>query len=254
MPEGMRESNLDRITRYTLGEDNAIRLEDVRAINFAQDDYRGYLSLGGNQSSGNTQTQALNVSGTLTYRVAGHRFILDGKYNRAEAGGENTANNGALNIKYDYFLARRFSVGGFNLAETDQFQNLRLRNTSGLLAGYDLLDRAHHNLTIGAGPAAVYQSFTNDSATVKPSMTWILRYEYMTRGDDVILFHRQQGFQDLGYGYAMRVNADQGLRVKLSGNWRVNFEYDLRYNSLPDAGRKKTDSTMILGFSYDLKP
>jgi putative salt-induced outer membrane protein YdiY len=254
MPEGMGESNLDRITLYTLGGDEAVRLENVRAINFAKDDYRGYLSLGGNQSSGNTQTQALNISGTLTYRIAGHRFILDGKYNRAEADGENTANNGAINIKYDYFVARRFYVGGFNLAETDQFQNLRLRNTSGLLAGYDLLDRMHHNLTVGAGPAAVYQDFTTDPATVTPSVTWILRYEFMMRGDDVIVFHRQQGFQDLGHGSAIRVNADQGLRIKLIGNWRVNFEYDLRYNSVPDAGRKKTDSTMILGFSYDFKP
>ena len=37
-------------------------------------------------------------------------------------------------------------------------------------------------------------------------------------------------------------------------NWRVNFEYDLLYNSVPDAGRKTTDTTLILGFSYDFKP
>jgi putative salt-induced outer membrane protein YdiY len=254
LPEGTGDRQLHRLTLRSLGEDGAIRLEDVRAINFAENDYRGYLSLGGNQSFGNTETQALNVSGTLTYRIDGHRFLLDGKYNRAEAGGANTANNAALTIKYDYFVARRFYVGGFNLAETDQFQNLRLRNTSGLLLGYDLLDREHHNLTIAAGPAAVYQDFTTDPSTVTPSATWLLRYEFMMRGDDVIVFHKQQGFQDLGHGSAIRLNADQGLRIKLIGNWRVNFEYDIRYNSVPDIGRKKTDTTMILGFSYDLKP
>ncbi|MGA6826372.1 DUF481 domain-containing protein [Nitrospira sp. NS4] len=254
LPEGTGDRQLHRLTVRSLGEDRAIRLEDVRAINFAENDYRGYLSLGGNQSFGNTETQALNVSGTLTYRIDGHRFLLDGKYNRAEAGGENTANNAALTIKYDYFVARRFYVGGFNLAETDQFQNLRLRNTSGLLMGYDLLDREHHNLTVAAGPAAVYQDFTTDPSTVTPSATWLLRYEFMMRGDDVIVFHKQQGFQDLGHGSAIRLNADQGLRIKLIGNWRVNFEYDIRYNSVPDIGRKKTDTTMILGFSYDIKP
>jgi putative salt-induced outer membrane protein YdiY len=254
LPGDTGDSNLHRLTLTSLGEDGAIRLEDVRAINFAENDYRGYLSLGGNRSSGNSDTQALNISGNLMYRIAEHRFLLDGKLNRAEAGGENTANNAAINIKYDYFVARRFYVGGFNLAETDQFQNLLLRNTTGLVAGYDLLDREHHNLSVGAGPAAVYQDFTTDPATVTPSMTWLLRYEFMFRGDDVILFHRQQGFKDLGNGSATRVNADQGLRVKLIGNWRVNFEYDLRYNSVPDAGRKTTDTTMILGFSYDFKP
>lgn len=81
-----------------------------------------------------------------------------------------------------------------------------------------------------------------------------MRYEFMFRGDDVILFHRHQGYRDLAHGSATRVNADQGIRVKLVGNWRINFEYDLRYNSVPDAGRKTTDTTMILGFSYDFKP
>jgi putative salt-induced outer membrane protein YdiY len=136
----------------------------------------------------------------------------------------------------------------------DQFQNLSLRNTSGLVLGYDLLDREHHNLSIGAGPAAVYQDFTTEPATVTPSTMWLLRYEFMFRGDDVIVFHKQQGFKDLGHGSAFRVNADQGIRVKITQNWRVNFEYDIRYNSMPVSGNKTLDTNIIFGFSYDLKP
>jgi putative salt-induced outer membrane protein YdiY len=254
LPENAGEQKLDRFILYTLGKDGAIRLEDVRAINFADHDYRGYISLGGNQSSGNSETQALNVSGNLMYRRQEHRYLLDGKYNRGQADGNDTANNGALTINYDYFVAHRVYLGGFNLAESDQFQNLSVRNTSGMLLGYDLLDREHHNLSIGAGPAAVYQDFTTDPATLTPSAAWVLRYEFMLRGDDVIIFHRQMGFKDLGHGSAIRVNADQGIRVKITRHWRVNFEYDLRYNSLPVAGRKTTDSTIIFGFSYDIKP
>jgi putative salt-induced outer membrane protein YdiY len=254
LPEDVGEQRQDRIILYTLGGDGAIRLEDVRAINFAENDYRGYISAGGNQTSGNTDTEALNISGNLMYRRSEHRFILDGKYNRAQADGKDTANNGAFNVKYDYFVARRVSVGGFDLVESDQFQNLTMRNTSGLLLGYDLLDREHHILTIGAGPAAVFQDYTTEPATMTPSGTWVLRYEYMFRGDDVVIFHKQQGFQDVGHGSATRFNADQGIRVKVIGNWRVNFEYDFRYNSLPVPGRKTTDTNIIFGFSYDLKP
>lgn len=254
MPENAGERRLDRIIVYTLGEDGAIRLEDVRAINFAENDYRGYISGGGNQTSGNSQTEALNVSGNLIYRRLEHRYILDGKYNRGQADGEDTANNGSFSVKYDYFLAPRVYVGALNLAEMDQFQNLSLRNTTGLQLGYDILDREHHNLTIGAGPAAVYQDFTTDPATITPSASWLLRYEFMIRGDDVIIFHKSQGFKDLGHGSATRVNADQGIRVKITQNWRVNFEYDLRYNSLPVEGRKTVDTNIIFGFSYDFKP
>jgi putative salt-induced outer membrane protein YdiY len=254
MPEDAGERRLDRFIVSTLGGEGAIRLEDVRAINFAENDYRGYIGAGGSQTSGNSQTEALNISGNLTYRRLEHRYYLDGKYNRAQADGEDTANNAAFNVRYDYFLTRRVYVGGFDLAETDQFQNLTVRNTGGLLLGYDILDREHHNLTIAAGPAAVYQDFTTDPSTVTPSASGILRYEFMFRGDDVVVFHKSQAFKDLGHGSATRVNADQGLRVKLTNNWRINFEYDLRYNSLPVPGRTTIDTNIIFGFSYDLKP
>jgi len=146
MPENAGEQNHDRIILNSLGEDGAIRLEDVRAINFAEHYYRGYISAGGNQSSGNSQTEALNVSGNLTYRRLEHRYILDGKYNRGQADGKDTA---------------------------------------------------------------MYQAFTTDPATVMPSTTWTMRYEFMIQGNDVIVFHKQQGFKDLGHGSATRVNADQ---------------------------------------------
>lgn len=254
IPEHVGERKLDRIIVHTLGEDGMIRLEDVRAINLAEQDYRGYVTGGGNQSSGNSETEAINVSANLIYRKLEHRFILDGKYNRGQAGGDDTANNGAFSVKYNYFIATRLYVGAFDLVESDQFQNLSVRNTSGLLLGYDLLDREHHNLTMGAGPASVFQDFTTEPATITPSFSWLLRYEFMMRGDDVVIFHKHQGFKDVGHGSAARINADQGIRVKIAGNWRVNFEYDLRYNSLPVSGRKTTDTNIIFGFSYDIKP
>jgi putative salt-induced outer membrane protein YdiY len=254
IPDDAGERRLDRIIVNTLGGEGAIPLEDVRAINFAENDYRGYLSAGGNQTSGNTKTQALNISGNLTYRRLEHRYYLDGKYNRAEADGKDTANNAAVNIQYDYFLARRVYVGGLNLFESDQFQDLNLRNTGSLILGYDLLDREHHNLTIAAGPAAVYQDFTTDPATITPSSTVMWRYKFMFRGDDVVFFHKFQSFKDLGHGEAIRVNADQGFKVKVMNNWWINMEYDLRYNSEPVADKQTVDTNIIFGFSYDFKP
>lgn len=254
IPEDAGEQRLDRIIVNTLGGEGAIPLQDVRAINFAENDYRGYLSAGGNQTSGNTKTQALNISGNLTYRRFEHRYYLDGKYNRAEADGDNTAENGALSIQYDYFLARRVYVGGMNLSEHDQFQDLTLRNTGSLGLGYDIFDREHHNLTISAGPAAVYQDFSTGPSTVTPSSTLMWRYTFMFWGDDMVFFHKLQSFKDLGHGAAARVNADQGFKVKVMNNWWVNMEYNIRYNSEPVAGNETVDSNFIFGFSYDLKP
>lgn len=254
IPENVGIRIIDRIILHSLEEGGPIRLEDVREINLAEQDYYGYVSAGGNQTSGNTETQALNISGSLAYRISGNRFIFDGKYNRAQASNRDTANNGAFSVIYNYYLGKRLYTGGYNLTETDQFQDLSVRNTSGALVGYDIFDTANHSLSFAVGPAAVYQDFTTTPPTVTPSGTWLARYELRLRGNDVILFHRQQGFADASHGRAIRWNADQGIRVKISSNWRVNFEYDFRYNSEPVANKKKIDTNVIFGFSYDIKP
>lgn len=254
MPENVGQRLRDRIILNTLEEGGPIRLQDVKGINLAENDYYGYISAGGNQTSGNTQTQALNISGTLTYRREEHRVIWDGKYNRAQANHEDTANNAAMNFRYDYFLTRRFFTRASNLSETDQFQDLSLRDTASFGLGYDILDRQFQRISVAAGPAVVYQDYTNTASTVTPSTTWQLGAEFRFRGDDVILFHRQQGFYDLGHGSGTRWNADQGIRVSITDNWRINLEYDVRYNSLPVAGKKTTDTNIIFGFSYDIKP
>jgi putative salt-induced outer membrane protein YdiY len=248
------ERHRDRVILYHLEAGGPIRLEDVRAINMAEEDYRGYISIGGNQSFGNSETVSLNLSVDLTYRRNDHRVVLDGKYNRGEANGEVEANNGSASVKYDYFFGRFAYVGGANLIESDQFQDLTVRNTTSAVLGYDLLDSYHHQLTVAAGPAVVYEQFTAASPTVTPSATWLLRYEFRYRGDDVVVYHRQQGFKDLGHGSAVRVNADQGIRVKITGNLGLNLEFDLRYNSLPVAGTKSTDGNFIFGVTYDIKP
>jgi len=72
------------------------------------------------------------------------------------------------------------------------------------------------------------------------------------RGDDVILFHKQQEVTDLGHGSATRMKANHGSRMKVGENWQLNFEYDLRYNSLAVAEQKTTDTNNTFGLSYDI--
>ncbi len=254
IPQTISERVGDRLFLHNLEEGGPIRLEDIQSINQPLRDYSGSVTAGGNQTSGNTQTQALNLNGTLTYRVEEHRFILDGKYNRAQASHQITANNGAFSVKYDLFFTRRFYVGASNLTESDKFQDLAVRNTTALMPGYDLLNSEHHQLSLGAGPAIVYQDFTPEPATVTPSAAWTVRYQLKLRDDDVIVFHKQQGFKDIGHGSATRWNGDQGIKVRVIGNWRLSLEYDIRYNSEPVPGKKTTDTNLIFGVSYDIKP
>jgi putative salt-induced outer membrane protein YdiY len=178
---------------------------------------------------------------------------VDGKYNRGSAKGELVAQNAAGSLRYDYYLSRQLYVLGNQLFEYDLFQNLAIRSSTMAGLGYDLFDHKSHLLTFGAGPAAVYQNFTTEPDTLSPSAMWLVRWYREFRGGDLRLFHHHQGFQDVGASRAFRLNADQGIRVKIFGDFSLNLEYDLRFNTEPAPGRKELDQAFIFGVAYEIE-
>lgn len=253
IPEGVGIRDGDRLIVTKLEAGGPIRFSDVKAINARALYYRGNLNVGGNSTTGNTETQALNLSGSYTHRQDRHRLLVDGKYNYGTAKGQVVAQNAAGSFSYDYYLKRQLYVKGSQLFEYDLFQNLAMRSTSMAGLGYDLFDRKSHLLTFGAGPAVVYQNFTTEPDTVSPSATWFVRWYREFRGGDVKLFHRHQGFRDFGASTAFRLNADQGIRVKIIGDLSLNLEYDLRFNTEPAPGRKELDQAFIFGVAYEIE-
>jgi putative salt-induced outer membrane protein YdiY len=253
IPEGVGNRDGDRLIVSRIEAGGPIPMSTVKAINPASIYYRGNINLGGNQTTGNSETQAFNLSGNFTLRKDRSRLNLTAKHNRGEAKGQTTAQNASGGFRYDYYLSRQVYVIADQLFESDQFQNLTLRTTSTAGLGYDFFDQKSRSLSLGAGPTCVYQDFSTESATVTPAFTWMLSWYQELRGGDIKLFHKHQGFQDVGTSTAFRLNADQGIRVKVWGDLSLNVEYNIRYNSQPAAGRKELDTTFIFGVSYEFK-
>ena len=67
IPEGVGIRDGDQLIVTKLEAGGPIRFSDVKAINARALYYRGNLNVGGNYTSGNTETQALNLSGSYTY-------------------------------------------------------------------------------------------------------------------------------------------------------------------------------------------
>ena len=103
-------------------------------------------------TSGNTDTQAINGSGTLTINKGWHRIILDGRISCGAADGQLTGKTAIGNIRWDYFLAKRSYITVITFSEYDKFQKLTYRNTTIVGAGYDLLDRRRNLLNGGCRP------------------------------------------------------------------------------------------------------
>jgi putative salt-induced outer membrane protein YdiY len=252
IPDGVGVRDGDRLILFRLEPGGPIQLDKVKTINLFELSYRGNFGLGGSVTSGNTSTETINASGTLTVNKGWHRIILDGRANRGKAQGEVNAQNAALNTRWDYFLTKRSYIPFINFLEYDKFQNLSLRSTTIIGAGYDILDRRANFLTVAVGPTAVYQNFTSEPSTVIPAFSWQARWQLEFLAGDLKLWHDHTGTRDIGRDNAVRLNANQGISIKIYKDLSIRFEYNLRYNSKPADDRKTTDSTIIFGLSLDL--
>jgi len=252
IPEGVGVRDGDRLILFRLEPGGPIPLHKIKTINLFELSYRGNLGLGGSATSGNTSTETINASGTLTVNKGWHRIILDGRANRGKADGEVTAQNAALNTRWDYFLSKRAYIPFINFLEYDKFQDLTLRSTSIIGMGYDILDRRANFLTVAVGPTAVYQNFRSEPSMVIPGFSWQTRWNLEFLGGDLKLWHEHTGTRDIGRDDAVRLYANQGISVKVYGDLSIRFEYNVRYNSNPADDRKTTDTTIIFGLSLDL--
>lgn len=236
-----------------LSPNNPVPLADVKGINIGFVQYKGNFTLGGNSASGNTNTKAVNGAARLTIRADRHRLFGEAKYNYGEANDRVTARNSMAQAKYDYFISKRIFLDAFGLWEKDTFQSLQFRNTLGAGIGYQFFDTDRTSLSASTGPGYVNEHYTTIPQTQTASARWGVRFEHKLITDRLTIFHKHDGFYDLGHGNGMRINADTGLRVFVYKDFYFNLEYDLRLNTQPAPGRQKLDEAFIFGIGYQLK-
>ena len=222
-----------------LEESERLSLARIKTINIPELRYKGIFDLGGNRLSGNTNTTALNGSAEAEAWTERHRVYFNGKYNFAQADGEDTANNARATFEYDYFISKKMYAGLREFVEQDQFQGLAIRSTTVAAIGYEFFDASDHTLRGAIGPGVVYEKFQELKAIVTPTTAWQLKWEYELMADQVELFHRQQGFRDLGGGgsNAVRWVAEQGIRLTF-GKLYLKLEYDYRFQQRARAGKE----------------
>ena len=234
-----------------LGSDGPIAMSDVKGINVEHIPHEGTFTLGGNHTSGNTNTRALSAIGRVTLQAHRQRLYLETKYNYGDANGRETARNATAQYKYDYFLSDKdkFFLNTFGLFEHDEFQNLELRTTLGAGLGYQFFNTGRTMLSGSAGLGYVAEDYTNRNRTETPSIHWSWRFE-QTLLPRVKIFQRLDGFYDVSGDNAVRITADQGIRVTFYKNLYVALEYDYRLNTVPAPGRKRVDESSILGVGF----
>jgi len=241
------ENGQVQIENMLIGKSFPMPLNELRSVNPST--YSGIFNLGGTLNSGNTDTRALNVATRFQVRTRKHRFTVEGKYNYGEANGEVTARNSSGSLKYDFFARDKVYTYAHSLSEQDTFANLNLRSTEGLGIGYQFYDTRQHSLFTEAGVSYFNEDVMVGEDKRNAAGRWALGFEWEAVPKRLKLFHRQEGYYSFSDSSVV-LRTEQGLRIPLLDSVSANFEVDYRFNSAPEAGKKKSDLNLILGLAY----
>ena len=124
--------------------------------------WSGQLSFGLTTNSGNSDQFDASFYGLLTRTTPLTRLQTSYRLARSTASGKTTASNQRATAQFDYYLTRRLflvipAVDGYQ----DRFQNTKLRLTSGVGVGYELIDEKTMTWRVGVNVAYQYTVFDN---------------------------------------------------------------------------------------------
>ena len=243
------------------GTPMAIPLDAVIGMNQPAVIYTGALQAGFSQTTGNSHLRNGSLLGELSARSESLRLTILGRHIYGDNAQNLIVRNSRGTIKLDFFLSKRLYWFASAYFEQDTFQDLKLRTALATGPGYQLLDRGDltgffKDMTLWAEAGAAYFNEDFKLADDKSSTRgrWAVKWNWpLWGGDQVSLYHFQEGFQSLANAKDLYLTADTGLRFKVWGGLVSGFQWTMRYNKNPPPGVSDTDNLYLitLGYSFD---
>jgi len=179
-------------------------------------------------------------------------FYLSGAY--AEENDVRSASEVKGGAKYEYLLTERLFAYARTELEYDEFENIDLRATAAVGAGYYWLKREDHEYKTRLGIGYRHETFRNGTITDEPIVE--LGHDY--RFDIAPWLQVVHG---LTYNPSLddtrdyRLVADQALLIPLAGSkiWRLKLGVLYEYDSMPQPGVERLDQTYYANLVLDIR-
>ena len=250
------------LTAAPTGTPMTVPLDAVLGVNQPAVVYTGALQAGFSQSAGNSHLRNASLVGELSARSESLRLTILGRYVYGDDAGRLIVRNGRGTIKLDFFLTKRLYWFASAYFEQDTFQDLKLRTSLSTRPGYQLLDTGDISsgifkgmtLWVEAGAAYFNEDFRVADDRSSTRGRWAAKWNWpLWGGDQVTLYHFQEGFQSFANTKDLYITADTGVRFKIIGGLVSGFQWTVRYNKNPPVGISDTDNLYLvtLGYSFD---
>ena len=208
--------------------------------------WNGSLTVGATSQSGNTNLKTASIGAEFHRRTDDDRFTASYLFNYAEEDHEMTVRNHYGAGEYDYFFTKKwYGLLGLDLYN-DTFQDLSLRTTFTVGAGYQVWEDPIKALAFSAGLSYINENYEDaeDKDWLAGRLGADFRYNilnFVTFTEKALLYPPLES----GEGYIFR--NDAALVKPLGSRWALKLQNIFQRNSKPSPGFDKDDSTWIFG-------
>ena len=239
-----------------VGTSTPIALSGIRYLNPSPQvlgvspDISGHVDVGVSIAQGNTKTQRVHADTETVIRYRQSRYTLGAVFNQAADDGSQTEYNVLGYGKYDYFIGKKTYLYANALFNKDKYQDLALRTTLGLGAGYQFWDSLQRSLSLEGGFSYINDDYYLGADSSYPSARWSLDYKQQLFGSPVQFFHFHEGYIGLEDVADFLLRSKTGLRVPLAKNLAATAQFDADFDNTPAPGARRLDRRYLINLGY----
>jgi putative salt-induced outer membrane protein YdiY len=245
-----------------LKETIEIPLDSITALNpivQAPVIYKGTLTGGYTQATGNSHLRNASFLGDFVARSEQLRLTLNGRYVYGDKDNQLSARNARALIKMDFFMTKRFYWFASSYVESDHFQDLRLRTALSSGPGYQFVEKGDYDspwlkdltLYAEAGLAYFNEDFINASDQSSFRARWAVRLNWPILDERMTFYHYQEFYPSLENTKNYFLTMDNGVRFRIFDGFVSSIQVTTRYNSTPAQGTGDTDNLYLLTLGYN---
>jgi hypothetical protein len=231
------------------------QIEKVKAeAEAARPKWTATLEFGMVYRDGNTEIFNVRGGGQLQRRTQKDllRFFVTGVYAEDnQRRNESEVKGGAY---YEYLFTERFFAFTRTELEYDEFENLDLRLSTGVGAGYYIIKEDDHELKPRAGIGYLHESYMDD--TKRDSVEGEVGFEYRVDIRPWLQFtNASTWFPTFERIEDYRLISDSAFLIPLgdSDAWKLKLGALYEYKAIPAAGRERLDQTYYANIVLELK-
>lgn len=244
--EGTVKIQVERTdTHELLNLNDIISTADVGHV-----DWEGRFSTGITGSEGNSDTFNLNFTAFVLRKAERTRTTFDGRYLFEHGDSDKLQDEWVGDLKHDYFFTVKTYGFGTVRAQRDDIANLNLRLSASPGVGYQWMDRDELSFATEAGPAYLYENFSNgddSNSEVTARLAYFLNKKLFQR---LSLFHDVRYFPAITDPSDFFLTTSAGIRSSITNRLFTEIRATLEHDSTPAEDKKKTDLHYTVGIGY----